>query len=659
MKEYKEFELVSNFTPSGDQPQAIVKLLQGLTAGVKHQVLLGATGTGKTFTMANIVKSINKPTLVLAHNKTLAMQLYIELKELFPNNRVEYYVSNFDFFQPEAYLPARDLYIDKDARINRDLDMMRLSALNALTTRNDVIVVASVAAIYATRNPDEYSQIFFELNVGQKISKKELLSFLVQTGYTRNDTATEMGTFATKGDVIKISPSWTDEYNLRISMFGDEIEALDIVDVLNNTVKEKLRLFTIFPASAYVTDMDLIKKVVKNIEVELDLRVKELLDEGKMIEADRLEKRTRYDMETLSEFGICAGIENYSAHLDFRAPGVAPYSLLDFFGKDFLTIIDESHMMIPQVRGMYNTDLSRKETLVKHGFRLPSALDNRPLNFEEFSNRLDQVIYTSATPGDYELELTNHEVAEQIIRPTGLLDPVIDILPTHNQMEVIIENIHQIVKKSQKVFITAITIKQSEDITSFLQERNIKVAYLHSELKTLERNQILLDLRRGVYDVIVGVNLLREGIDIPEVSLVCILEADKQGFLRNARSLIQTVGRAARNAEGRVIFFADTISKAMEEAIEETNRRRSKQEAYNVTNNITPKTIIKKISDFGLNATLKNKVAELAKGKKKIKLTEKEKLIEELRVEMLTAAKEQNYEKAAELRDLIIEVSAE
>nr|WP_269466736.1 helicase-related protein [Spiroplasma clarkii] len=485
------------------------------------------------------------------------------------------------------------------------------------------------------------------------------MSFLVQTGYTRNDTATEMGTFATKGDVIKISPSWTDEYNLRISMFGDEIEALDIVDVLNNTVKEKLRLFTIFPASAYVTDMDLIKKVVKNIEVELDLRVKELLDEGKMIEADRLEKRTRYDMETLSEFGICAGIENYSAHLDFRAPGVAPYSLLDFFGKDFLTIIDESHMMIPQVRGMYNTDLSRKETLVKHGFRLPSALDNRPLNFEEFSNRLDQVIYTSATPGDYELELTNHEVAEQIIRPTGLLDPVIDILPTHNQMEVIIENIHQIVKKSQKVFITAITIKQSEDITSFLQERNIKVAYLHSELKTLERNQILLDLRRGVYDVIVGVNLLREGIDIPEVSLVCILEADKQGFLRNARSLIQTVGRAARNAEGRVIFFADTISKAMEEAIEETNRRRSKQEAYNVTNNITPKTIIKKISDFGLNATLKNKVAELAKGKKKIKLTEKEKLIEELRVEMLTAAKEQNYEKAAELRDLIIEVSAE
>lgn len=659
MKEFKKFELVTNFTPSGDQPQAIAKLTSGLENNQQHQVLLGATGTGKTFTMANIVQKVNKPTLVLAHNKTLAMQLYIELKELFPNNRVEYYVSNFDFFQPEAYLPARDLYIDKDARINQDLDMMRLSALNALTTRSDVIVVASVAAIYATRNPEEYSQIFFELNVGQKISKKELLSFLVQTGYTRNDTAADMGTFSTKGDVIKISPSWTDSYHLRISMFGDEIEALDIVDVLNNKVKEKLRLFTIFPASAYVTDMDLIKKVVKNIEAELELRVKELLDMGKMIEADRLEKRTRYDMETLSEFGICAGIENYSAHLDFRAPGVAPYTLLDFFGDDFLTIIDESHMMIPQVRGMYNTDRSRKETLVEHGFRLPSALDNRPLNFQEFSQRLKQIVYTSATPGDYELELTNHEVTEQIIRPTGLLDPVIQILPTENQMEVIINNIHEVVKKNQKVFITAITIKQSEDITSFLQERNIKVAYLHSELKTLERNQVLQDLRRGVYDVIVGVNLLREGIDIPEVSLVCVLEADKQGFLRNTRSLIQIVGRAARNSDGRVIFFADSNSPAMLEAIEETNRRRNKQMEYNTKNNITPKTIIKKISDFGLNATLRNKVAELAKGNKKVKLTEKQKLIEELRKEMLEAAKEQNYEKAAELRDVIIEVSAE
>lgn len=659
MKEIKNFELITNFTPSGDQPQAIKELIQGIQAKKQHQVLLGATGTGKTFTMANIVKELKKPTLVLAHNKTLAMQLYIELKELFPHNRVEYFVSSFDFYQPEAYIPARDLYIDKDARINRDLDMMQLSSLNALTTRNDVIVVASVAAIYSARDPSEYSKVFFELQVGQKISKKQLLTFLVQTGYTRNDVALEMGSFSAKGDVIKIAPSWTDEYQLRISLFGEEIEALDIVDVLNNNVKERMRLFTIYPASAYVTDMEKVKIAVANIKVDLDIRIAELLNEGKMLEADRLEKRTKYDMELLLEFGVCAGIENYSMYLDFREPGVPPFCLLDYFGDDFLTIIDESHMMIPQIRGMYNTDRSRKETLVAHGFRLPSALDNRPLNFEEFQSRLKQIIYTSATPGDYELNLTNQEFVEQIIRPTGLLDPVIEVLPTTNQMEVIIENIARVVKKNQKVFITAITIKQSEDITSFLQERNIKVAYLHSELKTLERNQVLLDLRRGVYDVIVGVNLLREGIDVPEVSLMCVLEADKQGFLRNARSLIQIVGRAARNSDGRVIFFADTISPAMTEAIDETERRRTKQIEYNQQHNITPTTIIKKISDFGLSGTIKNKVAELSSGKKKIKLSEKQSLIEELRKKMLEAAKEQNYERAAELRDLIIEVSAE
>lgn len=659
MKEIKNFELITNFTPSGDQPQAIKELIQGIQAKKQHQVLLGATGTGKTFTMANIVKELKKPTLVLAHNKTLAMQLYIELKELFPHNRVEYFVSSFDFYQPEAYIPARDLYIDKDARINRDLDMMQLSSLNALTTRNDVIVVASVAAIYSARDPSEYSKVFFELQVGQKISKKQLLTFLVQTGYTRNDVALEMGSFSAKGDVIKIAPSWTDEYQLRISLFGEEIEALDIVDVLNNNVKERMRLFTIYPASAYVTDMEKVKIAVANIKVDLDIRIAELLNEGKMLEADRLEKRTKYDMELLLEFGVCAGIENYSMYLDFREPGVPPFCLLDYFGDDFLTIIDESHMMIPQIRGMYNTDRSRKETLVAHGFRLPSALDNRPLNFEEFQSRLKQIIYTSATPGDYELNLTNQEFVEQIIRPTGLLDPVIEVLPTTNQMEVIIENIARVVKKNQKVFITAITIKQSEDITSFLQERNIKVAYLHSELKTLERNQVLLDLRRGVYDVIVGVNLLREGIDVPEVSLMCVLEADKQGFLRNARSLIQIVGRAARNSDGRVIFFADTTSPAMTEAIDETERRRTKQIEYNQQHNITPTTIIKKISDFGLSGTIKNKVAELSSGKKKIKLSEKQSLIEELRKKMLEAAKEQNYERAAELRDLIIEVSAE
>jgi len=659
MKEIKNFELITNFTPNGDQPQAIKELIQGIQTKKQHQVLLGATGTGKTFTMANIVKELNKSTLILVHNKTLAMQLYIELKELFPYNRVEYFVSSFDFYQPEAYIPARDLYIDKDARINRDLDMMQLSSLNALTTRNDVIVVASVAAIYSARDPSEYSKVFFELQVGQKISKKQLLTFLIQTGYTRNDIALEMGSFSAKGDVIKIAPSWTDEYQLRISLFDEEIEALDIVDVLNNNVKERMRLFTIYPASAYVTDMEKVKVAVANIKVDLDIRIAELLNEGKMLEADRLEKRTKYDMELLLEFGVCAGIENYSMYLDFREPGVPPFCLLDYFGDDFLTIIDESHMMIPQIRGMYNTDRSRKETLVAHGFRLPSALDNRPLNFEEFQSRLKQIIYTSATPGDYELNLTNQEFVEQIIRPTGLLDPVIQVLPTTNQMEVIIENIARVVKKNQKVFITAITIKQSEDITSFLQERNIKVAYLHSELKTLERNQVLLDLRRGVYDVIVGVNLLREGIDVPEVSLMCVLEADKQGFLRNARSLIQIVGRAARNSDGRVIFFADTISPAMTEAIDETERRRTKQTEYNQLHNITPTTIIKKISDFGLSGTIKNKVAELSSGKKKIKLSEKQNLVEELRKKMLEAAKEQNYERAAELRDLIIEVSAE
>ncbi|QEH61295.1 excinuclease ABC subunit B [Spiroplasma chinense] len=658
-KEFKEFELVTEFKPSGDQPTAIANLLNGIKENKQHQVLLGATGTGKTFTMANIIKEVNKPTLVLAHNKTLAMQLYIELKELFPNNRVEYFVSNFDFYQPEAYLPSRDLYIDKDAKRNNDLEMMRLSTMNALMIRTDVIVVASVAAIYATQDPNEYSEVFFELKVGQTISKKELLTFLVQTGYTRNDTVLEMGNFSAKGDVINIAPSWTDDFNLRISMFGDEIEALDIVDVLNNTVKEKLRMFTIYPAAAYVTNFDKMKKVVSNIEKELEDRVKVLLDEGKMLEADRLNKRTRYDMETLLEFGMCSGIENYSAHLDFRPPGVMPYSLIDFFGDDFLTIIDESHMMIPQVRAMYNTDRSRKETLVNYGFRLPSALDNRPLKFEEFTAKLKNVIYTSATPGDYEMELADHKVAEQIIRPTGLLDPTIDVLPKDNQMEVIIENIHKVVAKNQKVFITALTIKQSEAITDFLQERNIKVAYLHSELKTLERNQILTDLRKGVYDVIVGVNLLREGIDIPEVSLVCVLDADKQGFLRNTRSLIQIVGRAARNSDGRVIFFASNMTDGMKLAIEETDRRRNKQIEYNKKHNITPTTIIKKISDFGMDASIRNRLNDLNKKSKKARMSEKEKMIEDLRKQMLVAAKEQNYEKAAELRDLILEISVD
>ncbi|ALX70329.1 excinuclease ABC subunit UvrB [Spiroplasma turonicum] len=657
-KENRLFDLVTEYKPDGDQPKAIKSLVEGLNENKKHQVLLGATATGKTFTMANVIKEINKPTLILAHNKTLAMQLYIELKEFFPRNRVEYFVSDFDFYQPEAYVAARDLYIDKDARRNNDLAMLRLSAMNALVTRKDVIVVASVAAIYASQDPNEYSKVFFELKVGQQISKKNLLTFLVRTGYVRNDTSLEMGCFSAKGDVIKIAPSWTDSYNVRISLFGEEIEAIEMVDSLNNNVIDRLRLFTVFPASAYVTNFDKLKIVIENIKNELKHRVDELNKLGKFIEADRLLKRTNYDLETMAEFGVCNGIENYSAHLDFRMPGEAPFTIIDYFGDDFLTIIDESHMMLPQVRGMFNTDRSRKTTLVEYGFRLPSALDNRPLNFEEFSSRLKNVIYTSATPGDYELELTNNEVIQQIIRPTGLVDPIIEIRPTLEQIEDIIKEIHLRVEKKQKVLITTLTIKSSEDISFHLQSRNIKVAYLHSELKTLERNQVINDLRKGVYDVVVGVNLLREGLDIPEVSLVCILDADKQGFLRNTRSLIQTIGRAARNSEGRVIFYADTISNAMKEAIEETERRRTIQIEYNIKHNITPKTISKKIVDIDGEFNLKDKLNKLSSGKSKQKKLEKENIIKDLRKKMLKAAKEENYEKAAELRDLIIEIEA-
>ncbi|WP_342275441.1 excinuclease ABC subunit UvrB [Spiroplasma endosymbiont of Cantharis lateralis] len=655
----QKFSIVTEYKPDGDQPNAIKKLISGLKNNVKHQVLMGATGTGKTFTMANVIQEMNKPTLVLAHNKTLAMQLYIELKELFPNNRVEYYVSNFDFYQPEAYIPSRDLYIDKDAKRNNDLEMMRLSSMNALMIRRDTIVVASVACIYATQDPKEYGDVFFELEVGQVLSKKELLTFLVQTGYTRDENDLAMGYFSAKGDVIRIAPSWTDKYHIRISMFGDEIEAIEMIDVLNNTVLEKIRMFTVYPAAAYVTNFDKMKLVVENIGKELNQRVQWFQDQKKFIEADRLMKRTKYDMETMSEFGICSGIENYSPHLDFRTPGTPPFTLIDYFGEDFLTIIDESHMMIPQLNAMYNTDRSRKETLVEHGFRLPSAIDNRPLKFQEFAGKLKNVIYTSATPGPYELDLVNNDVIEQIIRPTGLVDPQIEIRSTINQMNDIVDEINKVVAKKQKVFITAITIRISEDITTYLQSRNLKVAYLHSELKTLERNQVLTDLRKGVYDVIVGVNLLREGLDIPEVSLVCILDADKQGFLRNTRSLIQTIGRAARNSEGRVIFYADSTSPAMKEAIEETDRRRNIQQEYNELHGITPKTIIKKITDIISDSNIRNKVDELKKLKKKEKEKKKEDLISDLRKQMLSVAKEQNYEKAAELRDLILELQAE
>ncbi|AVN64112.1 MULTISPECIES: excinuclease ABC subunit UvrB [Mesoplasma] len=655
----KKFELNSSFKPGGDQPKAIENLLKGLKENKKHQVLLGATGTGKTFTMANIIKEINKPTLVLAHNKTLAMQLYYELMEFFPNNRVEYFVSNFDFFQPEAYKPATDLYINKDARINMELDMLRMSAMNALSISNDTIVVASVAAIYPSQDPVQYASSFFELKTGQKFSKRELLTYLVKTGYTRNDIENSPGTFSVKGDVIKVVPGWSLSAMYRFSLFDDHIEMIDMLNVVTGALIEKISTVTIYPAQAYVTPEDKLKQACLNIREELAVRLKELKEEGKLLEAERLDQRTRYDLESLEEFGFCSGIENYSAHLDFRAPGETPYSLLDYFKGDFLTIIDESHIMVSQVRGMYNTDRSRKQTLVEYGFRLPSALDNRPLNFEEFTGKLKQVIYTSATPGDYELDLVNHEVVEQIIRPTGLLDPVIEVKKTEGQIEDIIEQIHERKKSNEKIFITTLTIRMSEDLTSYLQERNVKVAYLHSELKTLERSDILNDLRRGVYDAVVGVNLLREGLDLPEVSLVCVLDADKQGFLRNTKSLIQTAGRAARNANGKVIFYADTISTSMQEAMDETNRRREIQQAYNKEHNITPVTITKKINQSTLSEATKKELERIkkqktAKGKKEAY----QKTIDDIRAEMIQAAKDLDFEKAAVLRDTIIELEA-
>lgn len=652
-----KFKLVSRFSASGDQVQAIQELEKGLKNNKKYQVLLGATGTGKTFTIANVIAKHNNQTLVLAHNKTLAMQLYYELKELFPENRVEYFVSNFDFFQPEAYVPSKDLYIDKDARQNMELDMMRLSACNALLTRNDTIVVASVAAIFALQNPEEYSSAFFELKIGQKIARNELLNWLVRTGYTRSDIENELGSFSAKGDVIKIVPGWANNIMFRISLFNDEIEMIDILNSITGAVIDRTSIVSIFPAQAYVTPQDKMKLICNNIRNELTDRLVVLNSENKLLEAQRLEQRTKYDLESLEEFGYCSGIENYSSHLDLRQPGQRPYILLDYFKDDFLTIIDESHISLPQIRGMYNTDRSRKTTLVEYGFRLPSALDNRPLNFDEFNSLLHQVIYTSATPGDYELEQVNNHVVQQIIRPTGLLDPIVEIRPTTNQIDDIINEIHNRREVNERVFITTLTIRMSEDLTNYLQQRDIKVAYLHSELKTLERSEILNDLRKGVYDVVVGVNLLREGLDLPEVSLICILDADKQGFLRNYRSLIQTIGRVARNENGKAIMYADSTSQAMQQAIDETNRRREIQQQYNKIHNIIPKTVSKQITESILSKKSKQaieKAKKIRNSKQKVETLQK--AIDDLRDEMLQAAKELDFERAAVLRDTIIEL---
>ncbi|WP_348735553.1 excinuclease ABC subunit UvrB [Spiroplasma endosymbiont of Ammophila pubescens] len=653
------FKLTSNYLPAGDQPLAIEKLTTNLLVNKKHQVLLGATGTGKTFTMANVIENYQKPTLVMAHNKTLAMQLYVELKEMFPENRVEYFVSNFDFYQPEAYLPGKDLYINKDSRQNMELDMMRLSAFNALTTRKDVIVVASVAAIYGAQDPNEYKKSFLQINRNQKISKKDLANFLVSSGYVRNDIELIPGSFSAKGDVIKIVPGWNVKTFIRIDLFEDEIDDLAYIDGITGNVTQRLSTLTIFPAQDYITSPERLAEAIKRIEAELKVRLAELEAAGKIVELQRLKQRTEYDLDLLRENGICSGIENYSRHLDLREEGEAPYTLIDFFGQDFLTIIDESHMSLPQIRAMYNTDRSRKETLVNYGFRLKSALDNRPLNFDEFNQKLKNVIYVSATPGDYELGLVNNEVVEQIIRPTGLLDPTVEVKSTVGQIDDIIEQVKIRRKKNERVFITTLTIRMSEDLTSYLQEQNVKVAYLHSELKTLERSQILLDLRKGVYDCIIGVNLIREGIDIPEVSLICILDADKQGFLRNERSLIQTIGRAARNAAGHVILYADSVSESMQKAMRETARHRQIQEAYNLKYHITPTTIIKNIRNYTNIKRQNDKLHNIKNKKSKDYKTVKKGLLQDLRKEMYEASKKLDFERAAELRDIIIEIEAE
>lgn len=655
----EKFKLVSQYAPMGDQPTAIQQLVDGVRAGKKEQVLLGGTGTGKTFTVSNVIAQINKPTLVLAHNKTLAGQLYSELKEFFPENRVEYFVSNFDFYQPEAYIPKSDTYIDKNAQTNYEIEMLRSSAMNSLLERNDTIVVASVASIYGLGNPEQYREMIFSLRVGQEIDRKELLTYLVDRQYQRNDIEQSKGTFRVRGDVIEIVPGHTESWLIRIELFGDEVERICEVDPLTGKILGSYQTYTIYPAYGYVTKREQMLRACDTISQELQERLQYFKDEMKPLEYERLDQRTRHDVEMLREVGMCPGIENYSRHIDGRKAGQRPYTLIDYFPKDFLMIVDESHVMLPQVRGMFNGDRSRKETLVEYGFRLPSALDNRPLRFEEFENIIHQVIYVSATPGDYELEKTHGEYAEQIIRPTGLLDPLIEVRPTQNQIDNIIDEIQQRIEKNERVLITTLTKRMAEDLSAYLKEMGMKVAYLHSDTKTLERTEILRDLRIGKYDVLVGINLLREGLDLPEVSLVCILDADKEGFLRSERSLIQTIGRAARNANGKVIMYGDHVTDSMQRAIDETARRREIQEKYNFEHHIVPQTIKKEIRDvIHGKETIDEATAFIQKGKKASKKAQK-KLIEDLEKEMREAAKILDFERAMELRDIIIELKGE
>lgn len=653
-----QFELVSKYSPQGDQPKAIEKLVAGLNKGIKHQTLLGATGTGKTFTVSNVIQEVNKPTLVMAHNKTLAGQLYSEFKEFFPNNAVEYFVSYYDYYQPEAYVPQSDTYIEKDASINDEIDKLRHSATASLFERRDVIIIASVSCIYGLGSPEEYGAMLVSLRTGMEIGRDQLLRKLVDIQYDRNDIDFQRGRFRVRGDVVEIFPASRDEHCIRVEFFGDEIERIREVDALTGEIIGDREHVSIFPASHFVTRRDILEKAMVNIKTELKDRLKELRDNDKLLEAQRLEQRTNYDLEMMEEMGYCSGIENYSRHLALRAPGSTPYTLLDYFPDDFQMVIDESHVTMPQIRAMYNGDQARKQVLIDHGFRLPSALDNRPLKFEEFEKHVNQIMYVSATPGPYELE-KNPDVIEQIIRPTGLLDPVIEVRPIPGQIDDLMDEIAERVTKNERVLITTLTKKMSEDLTDYLKEAGVKVQYLHSEIKTLERIEIIRDLRLGVYDVLVGINLLREGIDLPEVSLVAILDADKEGFLRSERSLIQTIGRAARNENGKVIMYADRYTDSMTNAINETQRRREIQIAYNEEHGITPQTIKKDIRG-AITATVaaEEEEAELTDISKMTK-EERAAFIEEMEREMKQAAKALDFERAAELRDALLEIKAE
>ena len=648
------FNLVSKYKPTGDQPEAIKELVDGINKGQKSQVLMGVTGSGKTFTMANVIASVNKPTLVLAHNKTLAGQLYGEFKEFFPNNAVEYFVRYYDYYQPEAYVPQTDSYIEKDAKINDEIDELRHKATASLLSRKDVIVIASVSCIYGIGEVEDYKNKMLTLTKGQTIERDDVLKKLVEMLYERSMYDLSRGTFRVKGDIIEIIPANEHTHGILIEFFGDVIERICTIDTVTGAIINEKQSISIFPASHFVTNDDKLKISIERILKELDERCLYFKEHNKLIEEQRIRERTKYDMEMLSETGFCRGIENYSRHISLREEGETPTTLIDFFPKDFLLIVDESHVTIPQVRGMYNGDRARKQNLVDYGFRLPSALDNRPLKFEEFEKKLNQTIYVSATPGDYELNLVNNQTVNQIIRPTGLLDPIVEVRPTKNQIDNLLDEIHNRIDKNERVLITTLTIKMAEELTNYLKNIDIKVAYLHNEIKTLERMRIIRDLRLGTYDVVVGINLLREGMDIPEVSLIAIMDADKQGFLRSTRSLIQTIGRCARNSSGKVIMYADTISDSMQEAITETKRRREIQEKYNKEHNIIPKTIIKEIREL-----ISNKIETKDTKKNKLSKKEKEDMIDRLKKEMNDAAKKLDFERATELRDIIFEMESE